>query len=87
MTREFLVTCSASKCHADGRSKYVNVLPPGWLIVNDSYDGNPLEFCSWACVVAHGAAMQKAHESQREWQSRPLPVKPIDQPVPDGALL
>lgn len=92
MTRYLTVTCSAAKCHAEGRVEFDGLdacsLPAGWLTVGHSYDGDSLdEFCSWACVVAHGAAMQRAHESQRAWQEKPLPKKPSDATVPEGALL
>jgi hypothetical protein len=90
MTRYLTVTCSAPKCHAEGRVQLYGLqardLPAGWLVVGDSYRENPMEFCSLACVVTWGVAMQKAHESQRAWQSKPRPVKPIDK-APEGALL
>lgn len=87
MTRELLVTCTRKGCGAKGRSKYLDVLPAGWRIVSDGYNRPGLEFCSLLCIVLWSEAMIPAHESQREWQSRPLPVKPIDAPLPEEALL
>jgi hypothetical protein len=87
VTRELVVTCTRKGCGAKGKSKYIDVLPEGWRIVSVRYDGPGLEFCSLLCIILWAEATREAHESQREWQSKPLPVKPIDAPLPEGALL
>lgn len=75
MTRYLTVTCTRQRCNVEGlvelRDAHAEALPPGWLIVAYSYDGGSgMEFCSLACLEQWAAAMQKAHQRQREWQER-----------------
>lgn len=74
MTRYLTVTCTRAKCNTEGRVNLHGTeardLPAGWLLVGFAYDGNPMEFCSLACVELWAEAMQKAH-ARRERRETP----------------
>jgi len=90
VTRSLLVQCSAPRCQttATVELRSTCLLPPGWRLMSNDYEkGSGIEFCSLTCVSAWSLAMDTAHRKQRAWQNKPLPVKPIDAKVPEGAML